>query len=47
MLLQAKDIRVSEADFNMEFVSRIIPKIDWNALYTAADGVCVSLKKIN
>lgn len=36
---QAKDIRVSETDFNMEFVARIIPKLDWNTLWQAADKV--------
>lgn len=33
----AKDIRVSETDFNMEFVARIIPKLDWSTLWQAAD----------
>uniref|UniRef100_A0A1B6DIN9 Multifunctional methyltransferase subunit TRM112-like protein n=1 Tax=Clastoptera arizonana TaxID=38151 RepID=A0A1B6DIN9_9HEMI len=35
----AKDIRVSETDFNMEFVTRIIPKIDWNVMYKAAESL--------
>uniref|UniRef100_A0A1B6KY32 Multifunctional methyltransferase subunit TRM112-like protein n=1 Tax=Graphocephala atropunctata TaxID=36148 RepID=A0A1B6KY32_9HEMI len=37
--ITAKDVKVSELDFNQEFVSRIIPKIDWNALYGAAEGL--------
>ncbi|XP_066995838.1 multifunctional methyltransferase subunit TRM112-like protein [Anabrus simplex] len=35
----AKDIKVSETEFNSEFVSRIIPKLDWNALWKAADSI--------
>uniref|UniRef100_A0A1B6JDB0 Multifunctional methyltransferase subunit TRM112-like protein n=1 Tax=Homalodisca liturata TaxID=320908 RepID=A0A1B6JDB0_9HEMI len=37
--ITAKDVKVSELDFNQEFVSRIIPKIDWNTLYGAAEGL--------
>ncbi|XP_022199623.1 multifunctional methyltransferase subunit TRM112-like protein [Nilaparvata lugens] len=33
----AKDVKVSETDFNMDFVSRMIPKLDWRTLWTAAD----------
>ncbi|XP_071444722.1 multifunctional methyltransferase subunit TRM112-like protein [Hetaerina americana] len=35
----AKDVKVSEVDFNPDFVSRIIPKLDWNALWNAADSI--------
>ncbi|XP_075229779.1 tRNA methyltransferase subunit 11-2 [Lycorma delicatula] len=35
----AKDVKVSEVDFNMEFVARIIPKLDWRTLWNAADGL--------
>ncbi|KAG8223620.1 hypothetical protein J437_LFUL003488 [Ladona fulva] len=35
----AKDVKVSEVDFNPEFVSRIIPKLDWNVLWNAADSI--------
>lgn len=35
----AKDVKVSETDFNMDFISRIIPKLDWRTLWTAADGL--------
>lgn len=37
--LQAKDIRVSEVDFNPEYIARIIPKIDWTVLWKAAESV--------
>lgn len=34
---QANDIKVNEVDFNAEFISRIIPKVDWTTLYKAAE----------
>ncbi|KAL1130965.1 hypothetical protein AAG570_012206 [Ranatra chinensis] len=37
--IQAKDVKISEVGFNNEFVSRIIPKLDWNTLYNAADSL--------
>lgn len=30
---------MSETDFNREFISRLIPKLDWNVLYNAADSI--------
>ncbi|CAH0386199.1 unnamed protein product [Bemisia tabaci] len=33
----AKDVKVSEVDFNQEFVSRVLPKLDWNVLWKAAE----------
>ncbi|XP_015430614.1 PREDICTED: multifunctional methyltransferase subunit TRM112-like protein [Dufourea novaeangliae] len=35
----AKDIKVSEVDFNSEFIARIIPKLDWATLWKAAESV--------
>jgi len=37
--LQARDIKVLETEFNSEFVLRIIPKLDWDTLWNAADSV--------
>lgn len=37
--LQATKVEVKEVDFNPEFVSRMIPKIDWSALRQAANDV--------
>lgn len=37
--LQARDIRVSEVDFNPEYIARIIPKLDWTVLWKAAESV--------
>ncbi|KAF4523958.1 hypothetical protein B566_EDAN012430 [Ephemera danica] len=38
-MFQAKDIKVSEVDFNRDFVSRIIPKLDWSVLWGAAESI--------
>nr|CAG4645297.1 EOG090X0LTV [Leptodora kindtii] len=35
----AKDVKISEVEFNGEFISRMIPKLDWPALYKAAESV--------
>ncbi|XP_046836257.1 multifunctional methyltransferase subunit TRM112-like protein isoform X1 [Vespa crabro] len=35
----AKDIKVSEVDFNSEFIARIIPKLDWITLWKAAESI--------
>lgn len=35
----AKDIRVSETDFSSEFIVRIIPRLDYPALWKAAESI--------
>ncbi|KAJ4433455.1 hypothetical protein ANN_15758 [Periplaneta americana] len=35
----AKDIKVLETEFNSEFVLRIIPKLDWETFWNAADSI--------
>ncbi|XP_034933662.1 multifunctional methyltransferase subunit TRM112-like protein [Chelonus insularis] len=35
----AKDVKVSQVDFSSEFIARIIPKLDWNTLWKAADSI--------
>ncbi|XP_012521689.1 multifunctional methyltransferase subunit TRM112-like protein isoform X2 [Monomorium pharaonis] len=35
----ARDIRVSEVDFNPEYIARIIPKLDWAVLWKAAESI--------
>ncbi|KAI4476458.1 hypothetical protein M0804_013586 [Polistes exclamans] len=35
----AKDVKISEVDFNSEFIMRIIPKLDWPALWKAAESI--------
>lgn len=32
-------MRVSEVDFNPDFVAKIIPKVDWSVLYNAAQSI--------
>ncbi|XP_071650774.1 multifunctional methyltransferase subunit TRM112-like protein [Temnothorax longispinosus] len=36
---KARDIRVSEVDFNPEYIARIIPKLDWTVLWKAAESI--------
>ena len=33
---QAKDVKVSEVDFNPEFIARVIPRLDWPVVVKAA-----------
>ncbi|XP_014262368.1 multifunctional methyltransferase subunit TRM112-like protein [Cimex lectularius] len=35
--IQAKGVKVIEVDFNVEFISRVIPKLDWATLHKAAE----------
>ncbi|XP_071862081.1 tRNA methyltransferase subunit 11-2 [Bombus fervidus] len=35
----AKGIKVSEVDFNPEFIARIIPKLDWATFWEAAESI--------
>jgi multifunctional methyltransferase subunit TRM112 len=35
----ARDIKVLETEFNSGFVLRIIPKLDWDTLWNAADRI--------
>eukprot|EP00088_Acartia_fossae_P025766 TRINITY_DN2654_c0_g2_i1.p1 TRINITY_DN2654_c0_g2~~TRINITY_DN2654_c0_g2_i1.p1 ORF type:complete len:125 (-),score=17.00 TRINITY_DN2654_c0_g2_i1:937-1311(-) len=37
LLIEARDVKVSEAEFNQEFIAKIIPKVDWDALRRAAE----------
>lgn len=37
--LQAKDVKISESEYNMEFVLKMIPKLDWKVLVNAAEQV--------
>ena len=33
---QAKDVKVCEAEFNPEFIARVIPRLDWSVIVKAA-----------
>ncbi|KAJ8928108.1 hypothetical protein NQ314_019334 [Rhamnusium bicolor] len=37
--ISASDVRVSEMDFNPDFVAKMIPKLDWPVLYNAAESI--------
>ncbi|XP_036597851.1 multifunctional methyltransferase subunit TRM112-like protein [Trichosurus vulpecula] len=37
--IQATEIRVSPMDFNPDFVTRMIPKMEWTALVEAAESL--------
>ena len=37
--MQARKVEVKSVDFNGTFITRMIPKIDWSALRTAAKAV--------
>ncbi|XP_059094428.1 multifunctional methyltransferase subunit TRM112-like protein [Tigriopus californicus] len=36
LVIQAKDVKVSEVEFNPDFIARIIPKLDWPEVCRAA-----------
>ena len=36
---QVANVVVNEVDFNPEFISRMIPKVEWSALLQAAEQV--------
>jgi len=37
--IEASEVKVSNVDFNAEFISRMISKLQWPAVYQAADNV--------
>ncbi|XP_077988776.1 multifunctional methyltransferase subunit TRM112-like protein [Glandiceps talaboti] len=39
LVIEANEVRVEEVDFNPEFISRMIPKLDWDVLYKAAESI--------
>ncbi|XP_029021456.1 multifunctional methyltransferase subunit TRM112-like protein [Betta splendens] len=39
LLIKATEVKVNEVEFNPQFVSRMIPKLEWSALVQAADQV--------
>merc|ERR1739844_191526 len=36
LTIEAKDVKVSEVDFNPDFIARVIPRLDWPVLVKAA-----------
>ncbi|KAG9346483.1 hypothetical protein AGOR_G00074920 [Albula goreensis] len=39
LLIKATEVKVNEVEFNPQFVSRMIPKLEWTALVQAAQGL--------
>lgn len=37
LLIKATEVKVNEVEFNPQFVSRMIPKLEWSALIQAAE----------
>ncbi|KAH0949577.1 hypothetical protein HN011_003110 [Eciton burchellii] len=35
----ARDIKVSEIEFNPEYIAKLIPKLDWAVLWKAAESI--------
>uniref|UniRef100_A0A7N8WPS3 Multifunctional methyltransferase subunit TRM112-like protein n=1 Tax=Mastacembelus armatus TaxID=205130 RepID=A0A7N8WPS3_9TELE len=40
LLIKATEVKVNEVDFNPQFVSRMIPKLEWSTLVQASDSWC-------
>ncbi|XP_045516291.1 multifunctional methyltransferase subunit TRM112-like protein [Pieris brassicae] len=39
LAINATIINITEVDYNPEFITRIIPKLDWEVLWRAADSI--------
>ncbi|XP_078394415.1 multifunctional methyltransferase subunit TRM112-like protein, partial [Cetorhinus maximus] len=39
LLLRATEVKINSVDFNQEFISRMIPKMEWGALVDAAESI--------
>lgn len=39
LAINATDVKITEVDFNPEFINRVIPKLDWEVLWVAADSI--------
>ncbi|KAG8437978.1 hypothetical protein GDO86_008604 [Hymenochirus boettgeri] len=39
LLIRADEVKLSNVDFNQDFVARMIPKLEWGALVEAADSL--------
>ena len=38
--LQATNVEIKDVDFNPEFITRMMPRLEWNALVETAQKVC-------
>ncbi|ENN71016.1 multifunctional methyltransferase subunit TRM112-like protein [Dendroctonus ponderosae] len=39
LIINATEVKVNQTLFNSEFVSKLIPKVDWPVLYNAAESI--------
>ncbi|OCT81726.1 multifunctional methyltransferase subunit TRM112-like protein [Xenopus laevis] len=39
LLIRAEEVKLSSVDFNQDFVTRMIPKLEWEALVEAAESL--------
>ncbi|XP_067831755.1 multifunctional methyltransferase subunit TRM112-like protein isoform X2 [Heptranchias perlo] len=39
LLLRASEVKINNVDFNQDFISRMIPKVEWSALVDAAESI--------
>lgn len=39
LTINATDVKINEVDFNPDFITRIIPKLNWEVLWRAADSI--------
>ncbi|XP_012695957.1 multifunctional methyltransferase subunit TRM112-like protein [Clupea harengus] len=39
LLIKATEVKVNEVEFNPQFISRMIPKLEWSAFIQAAEGL--------
>ncbi|KAG8003971.1 Multifunctional methyltransferase subunit TRM112-like protein [Nibea albiflora] len=39
LLIKATEVKMNEVEFNPQFVTRMIPKLEWSALVQAAEGL--------
>lgn len=46
-IFQPREVTVNNIEFNSDFISRIIPKVEWPALYKAAESVSILNDKLH
>ncbi|KAK9506417.1 hypothetical protein O3M35_008365 [Rhynocoris fuscipes] len=39
LAIEARDIKIVDVEFKSDFVARVLPRMDWDTLWTAADSL--------
>uniref|UniRef100_A0A023F4E5 Multifunctional methyltransferase subunit TRM112-like protein n=1 Tax=Triatoma infestans TaxID=30076 RepID=A0A023F4E5_TRIIF len=39
LAIEARDVKIVDVEFKSDFVARVLPRMDWNTLWTAADSI--------